>query len=117
MVYPELIRFIKKARKRGFDDYQIKDPLLKKGWPLEEIELAFASLKQIPKFKNKVCIYVDSDVIKTLEKRAKRNLFTVSEQIDDILRRSAISAKKIRKESEKLDDLLVSIFSGKDIRR
>ena len=113
----ELINFIKEARKRGFDDYQIKEPLLKNSWPLNEVEKAFASLKPNTEFKNQVTLFVDSKILKILEKRAKKNMFTVSEQIEDILRRSAVNARKIRKETEKLDDLLVALFSRKTYKK
>ncbi len=113
----QLINFIKEARARGFDDFQIKEPLLKNNWPLNEIEKAFASLKQPVKFKNKITIYLDSDILKMIDKRAKRNMFTISEQIEDILRRSAINARKIKREEEKLDDLLVSLFSRKTYKK
>ena len=106
----ELVEFIREARKRGFDDYQIKEPLLKNGWPIEEIEKAFCILKPKYKFKNKVSLFLDSDILKIIEKRAKKNMFTISEQIEDILRRSCIRLKPTKKE-EKLDDLLVSLFS------
>ena len=107
----KLVKFIKEARKRGFDDYEIKEPLLKQGWPIDEIEKAFSMLKPRYKFKNKICLYIDSDVLKIIEKRAKKNIFTISEQIDDILRRSVINYKGKKGEPEKLDDMLVSIFS------
>jgi len=110
---PKLVKFIKEARKRGFDDFQIKEPLLKHGWPIDEIEKAFSVLKPRYKFKNKICVYLDSDVLKILEKRAKRNMFTLSEQIDDILRRSVVSSKIFKRKEEKLDDMLVSLFSRK----
>jgi DNA-binding transcriptional regulator YhcF (GntR family) len=113
MANKELVNFIKEARKKGFDDYQIKEPLLKHGWPIEEIDKAFASLKPQEnfKFKNKITVFVSNDVLRALEKRAKKNLLTIPEQIDDILRRSCIRSGKIKKEQEKIDDLLVSIFS------
>ncbi len=110
---PGLVKFIKEARGRGYDDYQIKEPLLNHGWPLEEIEKAFSSLAPKYKFKNKVCIFLDNEILKILEKRAGKNMFTLPEQIEDILRRSCISAKRIGKEEEKLDDLLVGLFSRK----
>ena len=110
----ELVNFIKESRKRGYDDYQIKDALLKHKWPLTEIEDCFVFLKPKPKFKNKVCIYLDSDVLKALDKRANKNMFTISEQIEDILRRSAINSSKMKQQSEKLDDMLVSLFSRKN---
>jgi hypothetical protein len=110
----DLVKFIKEARSRGFDDYQIKEPLLKKGWPLDEIEAAFASIKVKIKFKNKITIYLDSDVLKVIDQRAKKNMFTISEQIEDILRRSAINAKTIKKQQEKLDDMFIALFSRKN---
>ena len=110
MASKALVNFIKEARKRGYDDLQIKQPLLQNGWPIEAIEKAFSSLKPRYKFKNKICLYIDSDILKILDKRAKKNLFTISEQIDDILRRSCMNKKKIKPE-EKLDDTLVKLFS------
>ncbi|MFA5993105.1 MAG: hypothetical protein WC796_05355 [Candidatus Pacearchaeota archaeon] len=112
----ELIDFIKEARKRGFDDPQIREVLLKHRWPLNEIELAFSKIKankENLKFKNKVTIYLDCEVLKQLEKRANKNMFTLSEQIEDILRRSAINTKGIKAQQEKLDDLLIGLFSRK----
>ncbi len=106
-----VVEFIREARKRGFDDYEIKEPLLKQGWPLEEIEKSFAYLKPKFEYKNKISIFLDSDILKAIEKRAKKNIFTIPEQIEDILRRSCINSKKIASRSEKIDDLLVSIFS------
>ena len=109
----ELVKFIKEARKRGFDDWQIREPLLKKGWPFEEIEKAFVFLK--PKsnyeYKNKLNVYLDSEILKKLEKRADKNMLTLHEQIEDILRRSCLSAGKQTFKEEKLDDKLVAIFS------
>jgi len=107
----KLLGFIKEARKRGFDDFQIREPLLKKGWPLEEIEKAFYTLKPKYKLKNKVSIYLDSEVLKMIDKRAKKNMLTLSEQIEDILRRSCVNMKKGASNPAKCDDGLVSIFS------
>jgi hypothetical protein len=108
-----LVNFIKEARKRGFDDYEIKEPLLQKGWLLNDIELALASLKPKIQYKNQITIYLDNDILKIIDKRAKKNLFTIPEQIEDILRRSCVSTKKSNQRTEKLDDLLVSLFSRK----
>ncbi len=112
----DLINFIKAARKRGFDDYQIRKPLLNKGWPLKEVESAFSHLnpKIRIKSKNKVTLYLDDEVLKVLEKRAKKNLMTLSEMIEDILRRSAISSGKTKKSEEKLDDMLIKLFSRRN---
>ena len=110
MVNRNLVAFIREARKRGFDDYRIRNPLLAKGWPLDEVEKAFVSLKPRVRFKNKVSLYLDSDVLKRLERRAKRNMFTITEQIEDILRRSVIN-HTVARSKEKLDDMLVTLFS------
>lgn len=107
----ELVKFIKEARKRGFDDFEIREPLLKKGWPLEEIEKAFYVLKPKYKLKNKISVYLDSEVLKMIDKRAKKNMLTLNEQIEDILRRSCINLKKGTSKSVKCDDSLVAIFS------
>ncbi len=111
MANKDLIKFIKEARKRGFDDYQIRDPLLRKGWPLNEVEDAFQELKPRVKFKNKITIFLDSDVLKVIEKRANKNLMTISEQIEDIIRRSAVNTSVKKPTQEKLDDMLISLFS------
>jgi hypothetical protein len=50
-------------------------------------------------------------LLKMIEKRAKKNMLTLPEQIEDTLRRSCISLKKKPLISGKIDDLLVSIFS------
>ena len=62
MARKELVNFIKEARKCGFDDYQIKEPLIKKGWPVDEVDSAFASLKPHHKFKNKISIFLKKNV-------------------------------------------------------
>ena len=112
---PNLIKFIREARKRGFDDYGIRTPLLNHGWPESEVECAFNALKRKARehlsFKNKVVIYLDNDVLKMIERRARKNMLTLPEQIEDTLRRSCLSFKKKPLISGKIDDLLVSIFS------
>lgn len=113
MVNASLVKFIKEGRKRGFDDYQLREPLLKNGWSIDEVEQAFASFKQPLKFKNKLCIYLDNDVLSIIEKRSKRNMMTISEQIEDIIRRSAVNQKHTAPKSEKLDDMLITLFSRK----
>ncbi|MBS3065599.1 hypothetical protein J4229_00955 [Candidatus Pacearchaeota archaeon] len=111
----ELIRFIKEARRRGFDDYEIRVPLIKEGWNSEDVEKAFDSMKRKQpthyNFKDKVTIYLSNDLYKLLEKRAKKNMLTLPEQIEDILRRSTLSLRKGKLRNEKIDDLLVSLFS------
>ena len=111
MINKDLVNFIKEARKRGYTDSQIKLPLLKKGWPLNEVESAFASLNVKHEFKNRVCMFLTDEMLNILEKRAEKNMFTLSEQIEDILRRSCINQMKKKPSSPKIDDTLVSIFS------
>ncbi len=60
----------------------------------------------------KVTIYLDDEEVKVLEKRAKKNIFTLKEQIEDIIRTSVVRTKtKIRVPTFKGDDRLVGIFS------
>lgn len=118
MLNKDLLKFIKEARVRGFEDYQIKEILLKHSWPPKELEEAFAILNphKALKYKDRVTIYLDSEVLKAVEKRAKKNIFTIPEQIEDILRRSCIRMKSTKKQQEKLDDMLISLFSRKKKR-
>jgi len=46
-----------------------------------------------------------------LKKRAKKNLLTVKEQAEDIIRRSCLSYKKAQYSPPASDDALVGIFS------
>jgi len=112
MANKHLIDFIRESRMRGFDDYEIRRPLLEAGWPHDEVELAFTALKPKLTHKHRICTYVDADVLEALEKRAKRNKFTLDEQISDILRRSVVnSSSQSSLKPEKLDDSLVGVFS------
>jgi hypothetical protein len=110
MADQRLVNFIKEARKKGYEDWQIREPLLKKGWPEQEVDKAFAIVHQSMKPKTKICVYLDNEIIKLLEKRAKRNILTLPDQIEDILRRSCLGMKKPQVK-EKIDDALVSLFS------
>ena len=57
-------------------------------------------------------ISISDDTKTILTKRAKKNLFTLREQIEDIVRQSAIRTKATKSSSTpKVDDKLVSIFS------
>ena len=58
-----------------------------------------------------ITITIDDDVKKVVEKRAKKNLMSLREQIEDIVRRSAVSTKSGTKTTIKTDDKLVGIFS------
>ncbi len=113
----QLIDFITEARKRGFSDNRIKEALLDKGWPITKIDSAFDSLNPKFKSKNQVCVFLSDDLLHTLERRAKKNMQTISEQIEDIIRKSCVSFKGGKQPPEKLDDNLVGIFSRKNVGR
>ncbi len=115
MVNKQLVDFITEARRRGFGDFRIREALLNHGRPLEEVEKAFVALAPKDRIKNQITLFLDDELLEGLEKRAKKNMFTVPEQIDDILRRSVINqSKKKSIYDEKLDDTLVSVFSRKN---
>ena len=59
----------------------------------------------------KISIQLDDEEVKILEKRAKKNLFTLTEQVQDIIRRSCISTKTTTTSRFKADDKLVEVFS------
>ena len=55
---------------------------------------------------------ITDDEKKILKKRADKNYFSLKEQVEDIIRRSCISAKKSQSVQKiKIDDRLVGIFS------
>ena len=116
MANSDLIRFILEAQKRGFDDNKIREALLSNRWPANEVNQAFQSLRKEHHFKESVTIWLDSEIIKLLEKRAKKNMLNVEEQIEDIVRRSVANQKPTQKK-EKLDDLLVGLFSRKSKKK
>jgi hypothetical protein len=58
-----------------------------------------------------VTIHLDENVKKIISKRAKRNLLTLREQIEGILRKSAVRTKIGISRTIKVDDRLVAAFS------
>jgi len=61
---------------------------------------------------SKITINLDEDEKKILQHRAKRNLLTLCEQIEDIVRRSCVSYSGGKGKSRfKVDDKLVAVFS------
>jgi len=59
-----------------------------------------------------ITINIDEEVKEIISKRADKNMFTLREQIEDILRKSAVRTKSnptIRK--LKVDDKLIEAFS------
>lgn len=105
-----ILNFITEARKRGFSDMQIRKALEEKNWPGNLIEKSFEELQPKFKLKNQICIFLSNETLENLEKRSKKNMLTVSEQIEDIIRRSCISRKSAVQQG-KVDDLLLACFS------
>jgi hypothetical protein len=59
-----------------------------------------------------ITISIDEDIKKVIEKRAKKNMSTLREQVEDIVRQSAVRTKSgISASQMKSDDRLVEIFS------
>ena len=59
-----------------------------------------------------ITISIDEEVSKIISKRAKKNLMTLREQIEDIIRRSAVNTKAgTTTRTIKPDDKLVEAFS------
>lgn len=115
MANPDLIRFILEARRRGFHDLKITESLLSNGWPMHEINLGFEAFRE-HHFKKSITIWLDKEIINLLEKRARRNMLTLPEQVEDIVRRS-IANQKPTQNKEKLDDMLVGLFSRRTKKR
>jgi len=59
----------------------------------------------------KLTISLNETEIKILKKRAKKNLLTIKEQVEDILRLSCIRSSKGSYKPLRCDDKLVGIFS------
>jgi len=129
----KIVEFIVECRKRGFDDWQIKEPLLRHGWPQDVVSEAFLFLaekqkkkdsketkesKNKPKIKNAITVYLDDDLVKIIDKRAKKNMMNFNEQVEDILRRSCLSMKKQKSVFDKnLDDKFIGLFSRRNTGR
>jgi hypothetical protein len=61
-----------------------------------------------------ITINLNLEEEKALRKRAKKNLMTLEEQVQDIIRRSCVnSGKSSSVQDSGVDDRLVSIFSRK----
>lgn len=58
-----------------------------------------------------ITINIDEEVKKIISRRAKKNMFTLREQIEDILRKSAVRTKTGTYRAIKVDDRLVAAFS------
>jgi len=63
--------------------------------------------------KRQISIHLDKELIKVLEKRAKKNFMTLRELINDILIRSMANYNKQKKYSEPEVEKFVKIFSRK----
>ena len=129
----ELVKYIKECREKGFEDYQIRIPLLDNGWPLDEVERAFYEIKQqenkklkkkqvkdnkiIYVYKNSMTVHLSEDVFKIIEKRARKNILTPEEQVEDIIRRSCVNTKKSSEIQDNVDDIFLKLFSRKNTGR
>ena len=59
-----------------------------------------------------ITVSIDEEARRILQKRADKNFFTLREQIEDIIRKSAIRTKNAKKvQSIKADDKLIALFS------
>ena len=59
-----------------------------------------------------IIISIEEEVKKVIGKRAKKNMLTIKEQIEEIIRQSAIRTKAgVSASLIKVDDKLVEIFS------
>jgi hypothetical protein len=59
----------------------------------------------------KLTIDLDDEEVVILNRRGKKNIFDLKEQVEDIVRRSCINAKKSKTPQSRCDDKLVDIFS------
>ena len=59
----------------------------------------------------KLSISLDDEEVTILEKRAKKNLLTLKEQVEDIIRLSCVRSSKGTYKPLKCDDKLVAVFS------
>ena len=59
----------------------------------------------------KLTISLDKAEVKILMKRAKKNLLTLREQVEDIIRLSCVRSSKGSYKPFKVDDKLVAMFS------
>ena len=129
-INPDLLKYISECKKDGFEDYEIRIPLLEHGWELDAVQDAFEYLKKeeekklkkrvvennktIYVYKNSMTVHLDSEVFKIIEKRAKKNMLTPVEQVEDIIRRSCVNVKKASGETQdNVDDLFLRLFSRK----
>jgi hypothetical protein len=65
--------------------------------------------------KETISVTIEEEIMNVLKKRAKKNLLSVEAMAEDIIRRSCVTFKNNPSSTpEKLDDLLVAIFSRKN---
>ena len=58
-----------------------------------------------------ITIDIGDDIQKIISKRAKKNMLTLREQVEDIVRQSAVRTKVGSVSDDKIDDTLVGVFS------
>jgi hypothetical protein len=129
MADKKLVGFIVEGRNKGYEDFLLRGALERHGWPSREVDKAFDSLERKErtnarqkeklerdintKYKKEIKIYLSLDVLRKIEKRADKNLFSVPEQIEDIVRRSTINQTKKTSQEDKVDDMFITFFSRK----
>lgn len=67
--------------------------------------------------RTSVTIFLDKDVKKELEKRAKKEFLSLEELINDIVRRSVISYKGNASTTDNVDDKFLTFFSRKSAKK
>ena len=65
--------------------------------------------------KNQVTIYLTDEILQGLEKRAKKEMLSVQDLIEEILRRSVLSYKGNTSNTDKVDDKFLTYFSRKNL--
>jgi metal-responsive CopG/Arc/MetJ family transcriptional regulator len=63
--------------------------------------------------KSQVTIFLDTQIKKELDKRAKKELMSTEELVYDIIRRSVVSYKGNNNETDNVDDKFLTFFSRK----
>lgn len=126
MKLEKYVKYIRESRERGFEDYTIKSSLLMKGWPEVEIDKAFSYVndqeiakeiqqhdKDYPRqsFGSSITLYLEGELRAALEKRANNNGITLQEEIENLLKKSAlnISPKKVRVKEKNVEKKLAKM--------
>ena len=129
----DLLKYIAECRKLGVEDYEIRIPLVENGWELSEIQEAFEEFKKqeerakkkrvtsnnkvVYVYKNSMTIHLSEEVFTAVSKRARKNMLTPEEQVEDIVRRSCVNTKNKNTVVDNVDDIFLKLFSRKNCGR